>query len=141
MNHYNVRLVASEKATSDYPLCLMHNVRGKVIPALGHTQPPIQWVPGAISLRMKRSGREADHSPPSSAKVKECVELDLHSPNTPSWCGSQLKHRDNFYSSLCLTKYYAMKTYSVLKQAPRHEDVGGIGCIAPRILNLSTRGR
>jgi hypothetical protein len=25
------------------------------------------------------------------------VELYLHSPNTPSWCGAQLKHRDNFY--------------------------------------------
>jgi hypothetical protein len=36
------------------------------------------------------SGREADHSPPSSAEVKEWVELYLHSPNTPSWRGSQL---------------------------------------------------
>jgi hypothetical protein len=26
------------------------------------------------------SGREADHSPPSSAEVKEWVELYLHSP-------------------------------------------------------------
>jgi hypothetical protein len=34
------------------------------------------------------SGREADHSPPSS--IKECVELYLHSPNTPSWRGAQL---------------------------------------------------
>jgi hypothetical protein len=39
--------------------------------ALGPTQPPIQWVPGALSLGVKRSGREADHSPPSSAEVKE----------------------------------------------------------------------
>jgi hypothetical protein len=29
---------------------------------------------------VKRPGREADHSPPSSAEVKECVELYLHSP-------------------------------------------------------------
>jgi len=29
--------------------------------------------------------READNSPPSSAEVKEWVELYLHSPNTPSW--------------------------------------------------------
>jgi hypothetical protein len=43
------------------------------------------------------SGREADHSPPSSAEVKECLELFLHSPNTPSWRGAQLgEHRDNF---------------------------------------------
>jgi hypothetical protein len=26
------------------------------------------------------SGRKADHTPPSSAEVKECVELYLHSP-------------------------------------------------------------
>jgi hypothetical protein len=38
--------------------------------ALGSTQPPIQWVPGALSLGVKRPGREADHSPPSSAEVK-----------------------------------------------------------------------
>jgi hypothetical protein len=36
-------------------------------PALGPTQPSIQWVPGEISPGVKRPGREADHSPPSSA--------------------------------------------------------------------------
>jgi hypothetical protein len=36
------------------------------------------------------SGSEADHSPPSSAGVKEWVELYFHSPNTPSWHGAQL---------------------------------------------------
>jgi hypothetical protein len=45
---------------------------------------------------IKQPGREADHSPPSSAEVKEWVELYLHSPNTPSWRGAQLKHRDSF---------------------------------------------
>jgi hypothetical protein len=64
--------------------------------ALGPIQPPIQWVTGALSLGVKRPGREANHSLPSSAKVKECVELYLHSPNTPSWRGAQLKHKDNF---------------------------------------------
>jgi hypothetical protein len=48
--------------------------------ALGPTQPPIQWVPVTLSLDVKRPGREADHSPPSSAEVKECVELYLRSP-------------------------------------------------------------
>jgi len=42
-------------------------------------------------MGVKRPGREADHSPPSSANVKEWVELYLHSPNTPSWHGAQLK--------------------------------------------------
>jgi hypothetical protein len=36
------------------------------------TQPPIQWVPGILSLGVKRPGRKADHSPlPFSAEVKE----------------------------------------------------------------------
>jgi hypothetical protein len=56
--------------------------------ALGPTQPPIQWVPVALSLGIKRQEREADHSPPSSAEVKEWVELNLHSPNTPSRRGA-----------------------------------------------------
>jgi hypothetical protein len=56
--------------------------------ALGPTQPPSQWVPGALSLGVKRPGREADHSPPSSAEVKDCVELYLHSPSMPSWHGA-----------------------------------------------------
>jgi hypothetical protein len=45
---------------------------------------------------VKRPGRKVDHSPPSSAEVKEWVKLYIHSPNTPSWRGAQLKHRDNF---------------------------------------------
>jgi hypothetical protein len=35
---------------------------------------------GFLSLGVKRPEREADHSPPSSAEVKECVELYFHSP-------------------------------------------------------------
>jgi hypothetical protein len=40
-------------------------------PALGPTQPPIQWIPGAFSLGVKWPEREADRSSPSSAEVKE----------------------------------------------------------------------
>jgi acyl-CoA thioesterase len=40
---------------------------------------------GAPSLGVKWPRHEADHSPPSSAEVKECVEQYLHSPNTSSW--------------------------------------------------------
>jgi hypothetical protein len=39
--------------------------------ALGPTHIPIQWVPGALSLVIKRRGREAEHSSPSSTEVKE----------------------------------------------------------------------
>jgi hypothetical protein len=43
---------------------------------------------GALSLGIKRPGREDDHSPPSSAEVRECAELHLHSPNRFSWRGA-----------------------------------------------------
>jgi hypothetical protein len=63
-------------------------------PALGPTQPPIQWVPGALS-----PGREADHSPPSSAEVKR---IWIHTSTSPwvlmAWC--LIKQRDNFTVTL-----------------------------------------
>jgi hypothetical protein len=31
-------------------------------PSLGPTQPPLEWVPGALSQGVKRQGHEADHS-------------------------------------------------------------------------------
>jgi hypothetical protein len=43
-------------------------------------QPPIQWVPGSLSLRVKRPGREADHSPPTSVKVKNAWSYNFTSP-------------------------------------------------------------
>jgi hypothetical protein len=53
-------------------------------PALRSTQPPIQWVPGTIFLGVKRPGREVDHSPPSSADVRnDGVILPL--PGISSW--------------------------------------------------------
>jgi hypothetical protein len=61
--------------------------------ALGPTQPPVQWVPGALSWVVKRPGREADHSPPSSAEVSECADLYLYAPNTSSWRGAQFKKK------------------------------------------------
>jgi hypothetical protein len=62
---------------------------------MGPTQPPIQWVPGALSLRVKRPEREANNSPPFSAEVEECVELYFHSQYVfILWC--LVKHRDNF---------------------------------------------
>jgi hypothetical protein len=49
-------------------------------PSLGSTQPPIQWVPGALSSDKKQQGREADHSPPASAKVKK---MWIYTSTTP----------------------------------------------------------
>jgi len=49
--------------------------------AVGPTQPPIQWMLGAE--------HEADHSPPSSAKVKNAWSY----ASMPSWHGAQLKKK------------------------------------------------
>jgi hypothetical protein len=40
-------------------------------PALGPTQPPMQWVTGSLSLVVKGPERGADHSTPSRAEVKK----------------------------------------------------------------------
>jgi hypothetical protein len=48
------------------------------------TQPPVQWVPGTISPGIKRAGREADHSPPSSAEDKNGRSIPPL-PHTSSW--------------------------------------------------------
>jgi hypothetical protein len=44
---------------------------------------------------INRPGREADHSLPSSAEVKNTWSC-TSTPPVPSWRGAQLKHRDNF---------------------------------------------
>jgi hypothetical protein len=69
---------------------------------LGPTQPPIQWVPGTLSLEVKRPGLEADHSPPSSTEVREWVELYIHFPSTPSWRGAQSTGTNLHFTFSCI---------------------------------------
>jgi hypothetical protein len=65
-------------------------------PTLEPIQPPIQWRSGAVFLGAKRPGRKADHSLPTSAEAKECVELYLHSPvRLHGVVLSLKKHRNN----------------------------------------------
>ena len=46
-------------------------------PALRPTQPHVQWVPGLSVGGKVRPGRDTDPSPPSSAELKNRVELYL----------------------------------------------------------------
>jgi hypothetical protein len=75
-------------------------------PTLGPIQPPIQWVPGALSLGgFKQWGHQADHSPPSSAEVKKGAAIPPL-PHMPSWHTAYLiKHRDSFTLPLPRKKF------------------------------------
>jgi hypothetical protein len=55
--------------------------------ALVPTQPPIQWVPGALSPGVKHLGHEVDHSPPPSVKLKTTGAIPPLL-NTYMWCGT-----------------------------------------------------
>jgi hypothetical protein len=64
------------------------------------TQPPIHWVPWAVSLRPKRQGHKTDHSLPNSAEVKNSGAT-LPFPHIYSWHGACfIKPRDNFTFTL-----------------------------------------
>jgi hypothetical protein len=69
--------------------------------ALGPTQLPSQWISGALSLGVKRPGRELDHSPASSAEVKNAWSyIPLPQYSFMAWCS--VKHRHNFTFTLPL---------------------------------------
>jgi hypothetical protein len=80
--------------------------------AVGPTQPPIQWVPGALFLGIKWWGHEADHSPPCSAEVKNAWSytstppIQLHGVmlSLKNKAHGQLYNEDIFM--LCYTELY-----------------------------------
>jgi hypothetical protein len=55
--------------------------------SLGPTQPRIQLVPGAVFPKVNRPGRDPDHSPVSSAEVKNGGAIPPLS-HTSSWRGA-----------------------------------------------------
>jgi hypothetical protein len=68
-------------------------------PALGLTQAPSQWVPGTLPPGVERPGREADHSPPTNAEVKN-GRATIAFTHTSTWYSVQLiKLTDNFTSA------------------------------------------
>jgi hypothetical protein len=68
-------------------------------------------------MGVKRQERESDHSPPSIAEVKECVELYFNSPNTPSWRRAQAKAKGQLYFYLHI--FNVDETGSRLHNTPR----------------------
>jgi hypothetical protein len=70
-------------------------------PALGPTQPPIQWVPG-LSRGVKRPGRGSDHPSQPSAEVKERVELYIYSVSGPYHCLLKLYIQERQSICICL---------------------------------------
>jgi hypothetical protein len=93
-------------------------------PALGPTQPPVQWVSVALSPGVKR-GREVTLTtyPPSSAEVKNEQELYLLSPHAPAWrvagslyfyklwrCAADFSSR--LLPPLCRVKVFSLATCS-----------------------------
>jgi len=70
--------------------------------ALGSTQPPIQWVTGALSLGVKLPGRKCDHSLPTSAE-------DMNA------CSSvKKKHRKNFNLLYSTLLYFTLLYFTLL---------------------------
>jgi hypothetical protein len=62
---------------------------------LNYTQRPSQWATEALSRGVNRTGREADHSPPSSAEFKNAWSYVSIPPYVfMAWC--LFKHRANF---------------------------------------------
>jgi hypothetical protein len=75
---------------------------------LGPTRPPTQWVLGALSPGVKLLGREADHSPPSSAEVKNAWSYIFTHPYFMAWC--LIKNRYNFTFTL---PFYVFMTWGL----------------------------
>jgi len=49
-------------------------------PVPGLTQPPFQWLPGALSPGVKRPGSETDHLFPSSTELKDTLSYTSTRP-------------------------------------------------------------
>jgi hypothetical protein len=106
-------------------------------PALGPIQPPIQWVLGALSLGVKRPGREADHSPPNSAEVKKTWSIQplLH---ISSW-RSALGQLYFFYLLLVIIKYNIFPF--PMQEVRGLENISDtpFSCLTLKITSLGTR--
>jgi hypothetical protein len=81
----------------------------------GPTQPPTQWVPGALSPGVKRPGHEADHPPRTRAEVKNMSTLPyVFMANLPYLCNidPNLEGQARFHSA-CFLSYCRVPTETV----------------------------
>jgi hypothetical protein len=91
--------------------------------ALRPTKPPIQWVMSSFPV-VKQPGHEADHSPPSSAEVKNAWSYTSN-PQYVSMAWCLVKHRDNF------TLYQIQWQCTILLSWPDHTIPVYNWCDAP----------
>jgi hypothetical protein len=82
-------------------------------PTLRPNEPPIQRVPGAFFLVVQRPGREADHSPPPDAEVKNSWTYITSSLYVFMAC-YLVKHRDNLIFTTGLYKYSTKYVFHTL---------------------------
>jgi hypothetical protein len=98
---------------------LLHTIVSRL--ALGPTQPHIKYIPGALFLVVKRLGREAEHSPPSSAEVNNAWSYT----STPhyaliAWCSV----KKSTGATLPLPLYYCVQTGCRAHQLPEASSMG-----------------
>jgi hypothetical protein len=76
---------------------------------------------------VKRPGREADHSPPSSAEIKNAWRYTSnHQYVFMTWC--LVKHRDNF-TFTCYFHSHVSELFHILKEFISRESVTILSCI------------
>jgi hypothetical protein len=86
---------------------------------LGPTQPPIQWVLGTLSLRVKQPGHEADHSPPLMLRSRTHGAIPaILQYIFMTWC--LVKHRVNFTFIFYLVFYSCMGVKLLLSCREEH---------------------
>jgi hypothetical protein len=75
-----------------------------IFPSTSRYSTPMQWIPASLSLGVKWSGREFV-TPLCLVPRSRIRGAILPLPNTPSWRGIQLNHRDNFAVILLLLTF------------------------------------
>jgi hypothetical protein len=83
--------------------------------ALGPTQPPRQWVPEALSLRVKRPGREVDHSPPCSAEIENAWSCTSSLQYAfMAWCSFKAQEQLHVFTFMYISNYEGFYIHETL---------------------------